>query len=483
MTKFIIMCIFVIKYVGPVAVPANDTCKDCLASLFEKRFFPKNGDIPMLNRKVFRATLVPIAEHPYVVSVRRQYAHYLTGTVLTKNTILSVAHPLYRVGTYELAVVVGESYADRGTSLHSVILIIIHEDFDRFTLKADIALLRLYEELSYRVSIKPISLSSSFSPKYGRTAFVTGWGRCDRMGKELCLPRSSRFFRWEKLDPMLRTIKFTMTHSEHCNEYTMHELKMDDKMLCAGPARVDEILCPCMAVPGAPLVVDAKLVGIQSWGFSCGYLRDMPVVYTRLEAYHGWLSHNIPHLRRIHKENLTQLFDATKVKRLTDWLVKSRVRMPFLRKMHSHDLQILPIDHQLSLLRGVVYDIRDFLRRGIYHEAKTAMYNSIRLSTEKVKAMRDNTMMKSNVEVVPFLSNSTLDDIGLVLRNGSLIDEASGEEFDEVEEASITAKFSSSRNISLIDEDSSDESVEVEGTDSTPSLSTIAYDSDESDEN
>lgn len=57
--------------------------------------------------------------------------------------------------------------------------------------------------------------------------------------------------------------------------------------LCAGPSREEDTLCPCMAVPGAPMVVKARLAGIQSWGFGCGYRADLPIVYTNIKHYAG----------------------------------------------------------------------------------------------------------------------------------------------------------------------------------------------------
>lgn len=57
-------------------------------------------------------------------------------------------------------------------------------------------------------------------------------------------------------------------------------------MLCVGQARENSPGCPCMAVPGAPLVVGKDLVGLQSWGFGCGYKTDLPIIYTDLRQYY-----------------------------------------------------------------------------------------------------------------------------------------------------------------------------------------------------
>lgn len=54
------------------------------------------------------------------------------------------------VPVHELGVVVGENYADRGTPVLTVVFIVFHEDFNPDTLRADIAMLRTFEDVTYR---------------------------------------------------------------------------------------------------------------------------------------------------------------------------------------------------------------------------------------------------------------------------------------------------------------------------------------------
>lgn len=50
----------------------------------------------------------------------------------------------------ELGAVVGENYSDRGSLVHTVVLLLIHQDFDPYSLASDVALLRVYEDIAYR---------------------------------------------------------------------------------------------------------------------------------------------------------------------------------------------------------------------------------------------------------------------------------------------------------------------------------------------
>uniref|UniRef100_A0A2H1VT55 SFRICE_020153 n=1 Tax=Spodoptera frugiperda TaxID=7108 RepID=A0A2H1VT55_SPOFR len=130
----------------------------------EESNFWNAGDIPTLNRKVFKGMRVTIREHPYIASVRRCIMHYTVATVLTKNLFVTVAHPLIDVPLDQLGIVVGENYADRGATMLTVVLMIVHEAFDRYTLAADIALLRVFQDLTFRyVSVTTVSTPQTVS--------------------------------------------------------------------------------------------------------------------------------------------------------------------------------------------------------------------------------------------------------------------------------------------------------------------------------
>ncbi|VVC98454.1 unnamed protein product [Leptidea sinapis] len=239
--------------------------------------------------QIFKGTRVTIREHPYLASIRRNYVHFLTATLLTSNTAVTVAHPLHRVPINELGMVVGENYSDRGTMLLTVLLVIIPQDFDPFTLKSDLALVRIFEDLVIRSAVKPISLARIDVLLEKQTkVFVTGWGRCDFT---LCLPRSSIYFPDEPVDPMLRTISFIHSKpTKYCDSYRLRENTIDDKMMCAGVGRETDVMAPCLAVPGAPLVADGQIIAVLSWGFGCGYLHDLPLVYTNLVKHSSYES-------------------------------------------------------------------------------------------------------------------------------------------------------------------------------------------------
>ncbi|XP_045784653.1 trypsin beta-like isoform X1 [Maniola jurtina] len=408
---FLLLCIS--KYLTDV-VWSNPIEESSNASLFDVTGYPLTGDIPLLNRKIFRGTRVNVREHPYVVSIRRNGGHYVTGTLITKNLVLTVAHPIEDVPIQELRVVTGESYSDRGTSLLSVIIILIHQDFDPFTLVADICILRFFEDIIYRSSVKSISLVMPQMTLSG-TAFVTGWGRCDFTGNELCLPRTSQYYPDEKIDPMLRSVPLTINSQNHyCEGYKLHGTDIGKGMLCAGGAREENSAYPCLAVPGAPLVLGAKLVGILSWGFGCGFQHDLPLIYTSTQYYTSWITHNIVMFRTLSNNDFTQLFQATKSCVLLDWLSRTRISMP-LSHDHSNvykELQLMKFDEKLVMLQGRPYDIRDYIYETEFHNKKILLYEEVKKTLEeklsKAEIIKNASKLLLLHKVMPFLSNKSL---------------------------------------------------------------------------
>lgn len=87
----------------------------------------------------------------------RQATQLSTNYVLfraTPRAQLKGAHELIRycvsVPVQELNIVLGENYCDRGAALLTVVLMIIHQDFDPYTLRNDVAMLRTYETVTYK---------------------------------------------------------------------------------------------------------------------------------------------------------------------------------------------------------------------------------------------------------------------------------------------------------------------------------------------
>ncbi|CAK1554156.1 unnamed protein product [Leptosia nina] len=177
-------------------------------------------------------------------------------------------------------------------------------------------------------------------------------------------------------------------------------------MMCLGESRDKEPVAPCLGVPGAPLVLRGNLLGILSWGLGCGYAHDLPLIYTDIKYYSPWLVENVSLLRNITQRSIREIFLATKAVKLSDWLSKTRLNKPLSRPdLWINDLQSLEIDNDLSRLEGTVYDIRDFLNRGIHHSEKNNIYKDIQ---EKHNISEQHHNISYVIKTEPFLSNNSV---------------------------------------------------------------------------
>ncbi|CAG9781825.1 unnamed protein product [Diatraea saccharalis] len=214
-------------------------------------------------------------------------------------------------------------------------------------------------------------------------------------------------------------------------------------MMCAGDMRSEEMLSPCMAVPGAPLVVEGNLVGLQSWGFGCGYVNDHPLVYTSLTVYQPWLVHNIPILRQIQRTQLSSLFQATKASYLSQWLLKTRVNVPAFKMPLLDVLRPLDVDTDLVKLNGTITDIRDYIFDYKYKNQKRLMYGELK-NHLKIQDVHETYQNSQVLRASPFLNDSVLNDMGLSQSNGTLIEVGKSEEDSYYKE--LTSKDSTESN-------------------------------------
>ncbi|KAL4717766.1 hypothetical protein ACJJTC_000915 [Scirpophaga incertulas] len=247
-----------------------------------------------------------------------------------------------------------------------------------------------------RVSVKPIRLAFFNQEIRQRTAFVSGWGRCDRTDL------------------------------------------IDHRCLCLGDARQEVALSPCMAIPGAPMVIDARLVGILSWGFGCGYSNDLPLIYTNIKYYYPWIQHNFEILRKLSQQNFSEIFEATTAQVFVQWLVKTRSTVPVINLPALEDIVLLEIDKTLANLRGYVYDVRDFLFNGKYSKSKINAYSALRKNQKKTeKPIKTKPKIINPFLGLPFLNAFYMNNTRLSLDNGSLI-----ETFDVSNNDTMTNEFS-----------------------------------------
>ncbi|WP_392673095.1 S1 family peptidase [Streptomyces sp. LN785] len=150
----------------------------------------------------------------------------------------------------------------------------INPDYDRATNTGDLAVLTLAEELPEQ-DVIPMAAAGDKSYEPGTEAKVYGWGDTTGNGDYAT---------------SLRSAKVSVLPDSTCEQaYPQGRGPAYEAsgMLCAGDPKGG--YDSCQGDSGGPLVAHGQLIGLVSWGDSCG-LAGSPGVYTRISAAAEWMA-------------------------------------------------------------------------------------------------------------------------------------------------------------------------------------------------
>jgi len=228
------------------------------------------GLIPQLDGRIIGGAPTSISNHPWQVSLQRNGGHRCGGSIYSANIIVTAAHCLQVVYPTQLKVRVGSTYTDNGGLLMDVAAFKNHERFDIYTMKYDIAVIRLSSSLSFSSTIKALPLAVD-APSDGAAAVVTGWGVTE-VGNST-------------LPTTLQSVDVNIISLTTCasNSYAYWE-KVKSGMICAAATGKDA----CQGDSGGPLVSGGVLVGVVSFGYGCAR-PVFPGVYADVAYLRNWI--------------------------------------------------------------------------------------------------------------------------------------------------------------------------------------------------
>ena len=169
----------------------------------------------------------------------------------------------------------GSNRLATGGQLVGVTGIIQHPSFDNNQVINDIVILKLARNLVLSATVRAIALPvAGFAVPHGSMASVTGWGGTNTAGTA---------------NPtVLQALNTAVIGNNQCT--TMNNFPTRADQLCAGGIVGRDT---CYRDEGAPLTFQARLIGINSWGFGPGCAVGRPIVYTRVSSYIPFITRNL----------------------------------------------------------------------------------------------------------------------------------------------------------------------------------------------
>merc|ERR1719315_93664 len=196
------------------------------------------------------------------------------GSLVAADTVVTAAHCCDGQSASRLGVRVGSHMLyeeDEDQADIAVSQVILHEDYDDWTISNDICILALADsaDLSSQY-IDTISLPAS-GEEYsaGSMCTVTGWGTTSQGGS---------------LAGTLQKVDVPVVSDDDCRgSYGQEDIL--DSMICAGVAGKDS----CQGDSGGPFMCGNQLSGVVSWGYGCAQA-GYPGVYTQTSYFVDWVN-------------------------------------------------------------------------------------------------------------------------------------------------------------------------------------------------
>ncbi|XP_045526010.1 trypsin-like isoform X2 [Pieris brassicae] len=250
----------------------------------------KLNDTLSTNHRIIGGQPVNIEKYPYTVQVLLNRGLTCGGSLLSTSHVLTSAHCFFAqngqmVRPSQLSVRLGSTMQGSGGTVVSVSKFVIHENYNIPIRNNDIGILFLSRrvKLTNQISLAFIPQQGNMVPDRATVTYV-GWGYTN-----VNAPVGSTVLN----EVHVQNINLTICSIRYnqLSQLTGMTYIVTNEMLCAGILDVGQ-KDACQGDSGGPVIYNGVVVGITSWGYSCGH-PTYPGVNSRVSSYTTWITRTI----------------------------------------------------------------------------------------------------------------------------------------------------------------------------------------------
>lgn len=190
--------------------------------------------------------------------------------IITEWFILTAHHCVIgSAGKYRIRA--GTMQVNRGGQLRDVKLIVANAGYNDYTMRHDLALMKVKKPFKFNSCLRPFKLPSPKITKFPSTFVVSGFGIASENAANL--------------QKYCRIVKVDLIPRAQCQKkYKGTGVKIYKDMICAARRYKDS----CSGDSGGPLTHKGVLYGIVSFGIGCARPK-YPGVYTNVKRFIKWI--------------------------------------------------------------------------------------------------------------------------------------------------------------------------------------------------
>lgn len=230
------------------------------------------------DNRIINGTVAGINQFPYQLSFRLRGSHICGAAIISRTRGLTAAHCFnghHHVSFYSVLAGVRELSDEKNGQVRPLTALIVHPNFNRISLRNDIAVFWFQEPFVFGESIAAIQLpppNESVRP----TGFIAGWG--------LTSPKN--------ITSLSNTLMYAVTSeitNVLCETLYAGLNRITFQMFCTHDAEAG--VDACTGDDGGAYASGRYMFGIISWGNRCAHPK-FPRVYTRVTSYIEWINTN-----------------------------------------------------------------------------------------------------------------------------------------------------------------------------------------------